>query len=70
MNVEKVIFKVTQEEQSELISIIEPAQSQGELRIDRISTWRSAGIPYAEILVTLLSAGSLAAIGNVINPSV
>jgi hypothetical protein len=66
MQPENVIIRVPADVQESLLTLLRPEDSTGALTIKRVSAWRSAGVPWTEILIALTSAGSLTAIGTVV----
>jgi hypothetical protein len=61
-----VIVRVPADVQEDLLALLRTEEGAGAMVIKRVSSWRSAGVPWAEILIALSSAGSLTAIGAVV----
>jgi len=64
MPAERLIVRVPAESQEAFLSVLRTEEANGMLNIGRVSTWRSSGVPWTEILIALSSAGSLTAIGG------
>ena len=65
MDTLNLIIKIPIEEQSFFLSILQ-SDFEADIEIKRLSTLRSAEVTYADILLTLVSAGSLTAIASII----
>ena len=63
---ENVIIRIPPGEQEEFLALLRAEEACGAVSVQRVSTWRSAGIPWTEILLTLCSAGSLTALSTII----
>ncbi len=58
------VIKIPSDEQTIFLSILH--EFAEDVEVKRVSTWRSPEITYADILLTLVSAGSLTALASIV----
>ncbi len=61
-----VIIRLAIEEQQKFLSLLQSENGGEDIILRRVSTWRSAEVTYADVLVTIVSATSLTALATII----